>query len=394
MESIKIKNKYIIKSLAPWMIDELIAFSEITKYDIIFLRKQSDFHKEGLKELEENGVRLIVAPIGINNIFKKLYISIFFLVSNLDKFSLDYNGVIAIKSLWWFLKLDLSHFNENSNIHAQFATQASIVGVLIKKYYNNKPIFSFTFHAYDIYFNNKWFTYLVNKSHKAFSISKYNIEYVANKYIKSEKIILSRLGVNRDLISPIEENQNQKGNIFYIGLISWFVEKKGIIFLLETMNQLKQKGIDNIKLIVAGDGPLKSDFIEFIQNNKLEESVEFIGKVKGESKDAFFRRLDAFVLPSISLKNDQDGIPVVLMEAVAYGLPIISTDVSGIPEICIDKYNGFLIPEKKSTDLHNAIRKLIESKKLCNQFSVNSLEMSLNYDIVINTKMKSVQLGW
>ena len=91
---------------------------------------------------------------------------------------------------------------------------------------------------------------------------------------------------------------------------------------------------------------MKHEFLDYVKLNKLSDRIFFVGKVKGESKDEFFRNLDAFVLPSISLKNDQDGIPVVLMEAIAYGLPLISTNVSGIPEICINNFNGYLIEEK------------------------------------------------
>lgn len=388
-------NKYIIKNLAPWMMEELIAFSKIAKYEIVFLRMQDEFYSEDLRVLENNGVSLLFKPQSFNNIFKKIGVLLIFVSSNINKFGLNYNGIIGLKSIWWFLKLDLSKFSQASKIHAQFATQAAIVSLLIKKYYNNKPTYSFTFHAYDIYYNNKWFTYLVNKCYKAFSISEFNIDYVSNKYIKSDKIALSRLGVNKDLIvNNNRKHGKDKAEIFKIGLISWFVEKKGIIYLLEAMKLIKDNGNSNIKLQIAGDGPLKTELLNFVSLNQLKDTVEFIGKVNGKSKDEFFRNLDTFVLPSISLKNDQDGIPVVLMEAVAYGLPIISTNVSGIPEICVDDYNGYLIAGKNSEAIFESILKLESSKNKNKDFSKNALEMSLKYDININSKRKVLNLDW
>ena len=68
---------------------------------------------------------------------------------------------------------------------------------MLKKYYNRNVEYSFTFHAHDIYFNNRWFTTLVNNSQNAFSISDYNLKYVNDKYknINPGKLKLARLGV-------------------------------------------------------------------------------------------------------------------------------------------------------------------------------------------------------
>jgi len=150
------------------------------------------------------------------------------------------------------------------------------------------------------------------------------------------------------------------------------VEKKGIFYLLEAIKLLKNY---NIELILAGDGPLKQKITQFIDKEKLTDIVTYIGKLKDCEKENFFKSLDVFVLPAITVSNDMDGIPVVLMEAISYGLPIISTNVSGIPEICKNNYNGFLIQEKNVNAIVNAITKLYNDKTLIKQFSINSLEL-------------------
>jgi len=158
-------------------------------------------------------------------------------------------------------------------------------------------------------------------------------------------------------------NLNEKeSKDFTLGIMTWFDEKKGINYLLDAMLVIKKKGYDHIKLILAGDGTLKKEILKFVINNDISNMISYIGKVKREDKENFFRSIDAFVLPSISLKNDQDGIPVVLMEAIAYSLPLISTDVSGIPEICITDFNGQLIPERNVDELVNAILDLHDHK--------------------------------
>jgi len=373
------------------MLDELIAFSKFTKIDVILLKEQKEFYQEGLKRLNVDNIKVYTEPISYNNFTKKMRVVIPFFLKNIFRFRADYNIVIGLKSIIWFLKMDLSLFSKESNIHAQFATQSAIISLLIKKYYNNEPKYSFTFHAYDIYFKSKWFNLLVENCHKAFSISEYNIDYVSKKYIASKRIVLARLGVFTNDIECVEKKQN---NVFTLGLMSWFVEKKGVVYLLEALKKLKESGYNNVKLILAGDGPLKENYLTYINESDLASMVDYNGTVDGKTKIDFYNSLDAFILPSIALKNDQDGIPVVLMEAIAYGLPIISTDVSGIPEICIDNYNGFLIKERNVDEISQSIIKMIENRDKLSDYSENSLLLSKKYDIEINSKEKMKAMGW
>ena len=145
---------------------------------------------------------------------------------------------------------------------------------------------------------------------------------------------------------------------------------------------------------MAGDGPLNEEIQDFIEINNLSDTIKCLGRVKGNQKENFYNTIDTFILPSISIKNDQDGIPVVLMEAVAYGLPLISTNVSGIPEICINEYNGFLIEEKSVEAIFESIIKLNENTLKRKKFSENSILMSDNYDIQLNSKKKLLELEW
>ena len=382
-------KKYIVKNLAPWMMDELLAFSKFIDFDVIFLREQKEFYKEEIRQLISNGVSIYVKPRSYYGILKKLFVVFHFVLSNLSKFSFDYNGVIAIKGVIWFLTLDIRKFSSNSSIHAQFATQATIVSYLIKLYYKKLPQYSFTFHANDIYFNNKWFKLITESSHLAFSISDFNVDYVKKKYSSSDQIQLSRLGVFRNNIKPKVEQNN---SMLKIGILSWFVEKKGIIYLLKAIKELRQESF-NVKLLIAGDGPLKGSYQDYIKQNQLTENVEFLGALKGKDKEMFYNRIDVFALPAIEIKNDMDGIPVVLMEAIAYGLPIISTKVSGIPEICFDKENGCLIESRNVNQIVSSIRSMCDYNTR-GKYGINASEISSRYDIEVNSHSKLLALKW
>lgn len=384
-------NIYLVKSLAPWMVDELIAFSKITPYKLLLLREQDEFYANAISKLKENGVEVLIKPYSYNNFFKKLVIIIKFMLGNIIKFQPNYNGVIGGKSLLYFLKLDTTLFNEESSLHAQFATQPAIVSLLLKKFFNNKLEYSFTYHAHDIYFNNKWLKQLIKNSFKVFSISDYNIKYLKDNYdIVSDKVALSRLGVFRKNVAIKKSNKEP----LVIGVMSWFTEKKGIIYLLKALKELKDKTAIKFSLVLAGDGPQKEEYFDYINANNLKSNVNYLGKINNDQKEDFFESIEVFALPSITLSNDKDGIPVVLMEAVANAIPIISTNVSGIPEICIDNYNGFLVEEKNVEQLFEAFVKFNEIKQVKSQLSEQALISSNDYDIEINSENKIKQLNW
>lgn len=387
-------KKYIIKKLSPWMIDELIAFSNITKFEIILLRDQEDFYQDDLKRLSEKGIHIYIKPRSSRHFFKKLKTSLKFIFKNLKRFKFDYNFVIGFKTILWFMRTDMSKFSENDSIHAQFATQGALLSLLIKMFFNDKPAYSFTFHAHDIYFKNEWFNLLVQNSNVSFSISEFNIDYVRKNYGETDKYKLARLGVFTDIFDhKTTEIQSGKEQIVF-GLLSRLVEKKGVIYLLEAMKELKLKGLHNFQLLIAGDGPLKNNLMEYVHDNELEDRVKFIGTIKGQDKIDFFESLDTFILPCIKLENDMDGIPVVFMEAIACGLPLITTNISGIPEICKNEYNGYLVEERNVDVLVDSMMSIEKHKEKRILFSQNSLNLSDSYNIQINSEKKLKDLNW
>ncbi len=383
---------YIIKSLAPWMMEELIAFSRFEKFKIIFLRNIPDFYHSDLEILKNNGVELQIKPFS-----KKINLSLLgylfiFLLGNLSKLSGKQNLIWTLNSMYWFFRLDKKHLKNIHSIHAQFASQAAIVAYFIKKRYGIE--YFFTFHAHDIYFNNRWFADLLNNSTDGFSISEFNIRYVQNHYQKlnPERIKLSRLGVYLPENILVRNFPKEKINI---GFISNLEEKKGIPYLLEAFGELHQKNPDKYTLTIAGDGDYMQMIKDFVEKNKLEKNVHILGRIRDQKKIDFYQNTDVFVLPSIRTKDDMDGIPVVLMEAVAYGIPIVSTNISGIPEICKNEYNGFLIDEKNTEQIVQAVEKISSSEDLYVKFSKNSLHLAKEeYDLVKNSKQKMKIMNW
>lgn len=374
------------------MLDELDVFSDHSLFSLILLRDQPEFYSDRLRKLQNNGVQIVYLNKRYTYNFRKLFFLFRFFIKNFFCFLEKNSAVYGIKGCIYFLKIpDKIVTKETLSIHSQFATQASILGLLIKEYYKENNIeLNFTFHAYDIYAKNRWFKTLVDSSNKSFSISNYNIRYVVNKYnVSINKINFVPLGV----FIPERVSKKEFTETLHIGFMSFWVEMKGLLYLLEAINKLNEEKIP-IMLHLAGDGPLKNKAFDYITKNNLSNVITYYGLVKDEKKKQFFDAIDIFVLPSVALGIETDGLPVVLMEAVSYGIPIISTKVTGIPEICIDSYNGFLINQKNSDEIIYSLKEFRKNYETRKKFQTNSLNISKDYDIVRNSLKKLELLNW
>ncbi len=387
------RHIYLVKKICPWMIEEISYMARYADFTLLLLRKPSQDYLSSLSKIREQGVEIAVNPKSVKDSGYRILLVLMYLMKHISKLYPLHNAVIALDAAWMFIRLDPKWLSSPLSIHAQFATQASIVADLIKSYKKRNAEFFFTFHAYDIYFRNKWFSYLLNRAVKAFSISEYNITYIADNYrgADTSKIVLSRLGA-APVDHPGQRSFGRDGRMVF-GTLSWLVEKKGIQYLLPAVMELRKKQ-RKCKFVIAGDGPFKEYIVSFIKDNQLEDWVEYIGKVFGDDKEKFYSGIDVFILPCINTGSDMDGIPVVLMEAVARGIPIISTNISGIPEICVDMDNGLLIQEKSVTEIVASVEHILDHPEQLPAFSSSSIRISQMYNIDANTQKKAQVLSW
>lgn len=383
------KKVYLVKNLSPWMLDELLAFADLTSYSVLLLRTPESKYTHQLSLLKDKGIEVITNPYRFNISIHKLFIAIRMILSYPAAFLSGYSAVVGWKALVWFLRLDERSIAPDANLHAQFATQPALIALLLKLQ-RRSITYTFTFHAYDIYFNNRWFNPLVNHSEHAFSISDYNINYVKQKFrgLAADRLIVSRLGA----FAPANAVPSHSSVPFTIGFLGRFVEKKGVSYLLDAMAILRDKQVP-VQLFLAGDGPLTESYQQQIKNESLA-NVKLIGPVHAETKTAFFKSIHAFVMPSVKLHSDMDGIPVVLMEAVSYNLPVIATDVSGMKEICFDGYNGRLISERDAAALASAILELATNSNEYQKFQSNAGDVFKEYNIQTNSLKKLKIQGW
>jgi glycosyltransferase involved in cell wall biosynthesis len=131
-------------------------------------------------------------------------------------------------------------------------------------------------------------------------------------------------------------------------------EEKGVPLLLEAAQQLAGENLD-FELVMVGDGPLRSEVETQIRTRNLERRIVITGWLNGEEVREQIARCRALVLPSFA-----EGLPAVIMEALALGRPALSTYIAGIPELIEPGRNGWLVPAGSSDALAEAMREAIE----------------------------------
>lgn len=190
-----------------------------------------------------------------------------------------------------------------------------------------------------------------------------NTEYTRRRAValgcdeKKITILPVGLDIGKFKYSPRDLKDGEPVRLLTIGRL---VEKKGHEFALKAVKVLKDKG-HNIRYTIAGDGPEKDTLISLSASLGISEQVEFVFDVNEREALDLYARSHIFVLPSVtSTDQDREGQALVLQEAQASGLPVVSTLHNGIPEGVLDGVSAFLVPERDHTMLAERLEYLIE----------------------------------
>jgi len=197
--------------------------------------------------------------------------------------------------------------------------------------------------------------------------------------INKKKVILVRNWILPDKILSKDLNKKQKKGSLTFLFTGWLVKAKGVLDLIEAFNH--SDILRNCHLILAGDGNLMNQIKKDIKKNEIH-NISLLGWCKPEKIDKLLLSSDVFVLPSYS-----EGFPNSLVEALAKGIPVITTPVGGISDSVINYHNGFLIKVGDKEMLRNRMEWFALNKIKLNEFSLNSLAIAKNnHDYYSNCK--------
>jgi colanic acid/amylovoran biosynthesis glycosyltransferase len=164
--------------------------------------------------------------------------------------------------------------------------------------------------------------------------------------------------------------------------VARLVEKKGVEYGIKAVAKALKRH-HNIKYKIAGDGYLKDALQRLIEELKVCDNVQLIGWQQREQVLELLKDADIFIAPSVTGQNGgREGIPGAIMEALALGLPVLSTRHSGIPEVVQDGESGFLVPERDTEALAEKLGYLIEHPELWPEIGQKGREfVERHYDI-------------
>lgn len=285
-----------------------------------------------------------------------------------------------------------------SHIHAHFATDPA--AVVQSLHWLTGISYSFTAHAFDIYVDIPNRSKAFRRSSKVIlgdkirmarfvvTCSAYNQRYLTEIASGSAQHIYSiYYGVNLEALSPHVPIASMPLRPPLILAVARLIEKKGLSYLVQACRFLADQGYDFTCRIV-GAGPLQQALEDEIDKLELTNRVRLWGAAAHQEVIAMYQEATIAALPCIVAKNDdRDGMPNVLIEALCMGIPVVSTFVSGIPELIESEVNGLLVPPQDSTALALALARLLDNPSLRDRLaSAGQQSAHERFDITKNAK--------
>ncbi len=249
------------------------------------------------------------------------------------------------------------------HLHAHFATAATRVTLLAHLLSGLQ--FSFTAHAKDIYHcqaDHSLIRESLQRCRFAVTVTDYNVARLQELAPDSiPKIHRIYNGTHLDLFRPVEDAPIALPLIVGVGRL---VEKKGFSFLLEACSLLRDRGTE-FRCRIVGGGHQKQKLLNQIDQLELGGTVSLVGARSHQGVMEQLGRCRLAVLPCIVGEDgNRDALPTVLLEAMAMGKPVVSTDLEGIDEIVEDGKTGLLVPQRDRASLAEALEKLLSDRPL------------------------------
>jgi len=260
------------------------------------------------------------------------------------------------------------------HIHAHFGQNPTTIAMAAAEYLGIP--FSMTIHARDLFVDTHLLRAKLERARHVVTISEYNRRLLGRLSSEGDfqKVHVLHCGVDLRRFEPrlpgaAPAEPGRPPTFIAVGRL---VEKKGYTHLVEAARLLKDRGVP-FDVRIIGGGPDHAMLSRRIAELGVGDRVKLDGSMPQEKLLPILRQADAFVLPCVLARDgDQDGIPVSLMEAMAYGIPCVSTTVSGVPELITDGKEGLLVPQQDPRALADALERLARDPELRARFGAAS----------------------
>ena len=276
-------------------------------------------------------------------------------------------------------------------VHAHFANMPATVGLMLARMAGAE--FSFTAHAGDIYVRPTLLPLKAASATAVVACTRFNAELLRNLLPPDlhGRIKVVYHGIDLSYFTPADTPKVDPPLILSVGRL---VEKKGFDVLADACGILKEAGVA-FRCEIAGDGPLRAELDRRIISAGLADCVELTGRQSQAQLLDRYRAASVFALPCvIAADGDHDGLPNVLLEAAACGVPVTSTDVGGVPELIRDGETGLIVPQRDAQATAEAIRELLNDEPLRRRLSDGARrEVEQRFGIEANVRRLADVLG-
>ena len=274
-----------------------------------------------------------------------------------------------------------------THVHAHFANHPAVAALIIHRL-TGIP-FSFTARGTDIQVDQHMLRDKVDAAECAIAVSSYNKKIIVDECGPGvrEKVHVIYGGVDVDLLSP---DRSRSDGPFQILCVARFEEVKGHAYLVEACRLLRERGVV-FECRLLGNGPLLPVVEKQVANAGLLKEVRLLGPRTYHEVVCELQQADTVVLPTAPTASGKcEGIPNVLKEAMACGLPVIASAVGGIPELVDDGRTGFLVPPKNAAALADALQRLSEDEALRCQFGrAGRAKVVRDFNLRISTERRA-----
>lgn len=210
------------------------------------------------------------------------------------------------------------------------------------------------------------------RSGLAFAVGQDLVNAYSRESSAVHRIVVSVISGSAIHGRPPHFRDANKTRLLHVGRLS---SEKGVVVLLEALRQLKRKYQRRFELTVAGSGPEEIRLKENAKSLGIEKNVRFLGYVREDAElSRLYQESDVFILPSFT-----EGVPKVILEAMANGLPVVATSVGGIPEIIQNGENGLLVPPGDAEGICESVYRLLIDQKLCARVRTSAIETARMY---------------
>jgi colanic acid/amylovoran biosynthesis glycosyltransferase len=253
---------------------------------------------------------------------------------------------------------------EVAHLHAHFADRATVAALVVSRLLDIP--FSFTAHAKDIYAEDVFLRDKIARAAFVTTCTRANLAYLRKLSPSSERLYAIYHGLPLEEFEGLSLAPQSPPLVLAVGKL---IEKKGFPYLLEACALLREWGYD-FACTIIGEGPDREALETERAALGLEPVISLPGNCPFAEVLATMQRATVFTLPSIIARNgDRDGIPNVVLEAMAVGVPVVSTDISAIPEVVHDGETGLLVPQRDTTALAKALACLLDDGALRERLS-------------------------